>query len=248
MKRKPICLAIVALAAVWLAVGCGGKEQSNTARLLENEPDNPDLVSNLTGINDSSRVPDEPDQAEEKPAPETTAPAAEQPTADDDNIGGSQGAFLGTMKINGEVVKGTFTVMTATASPEIVQKDVATGTEIKLDPGSYDFVFKTETMAGSPEFPLRGVEIPAGRRVKREVKLPTGQLTLVTGAKCSKRPIKLRQKGATEWYQGKFFTCEKLILLAGEYEAEMGEGKGGTPISGIQVYDGGLREVLIRPK
>ncbi|HUT79250.1 MAG TPA: hypothetical protein VM285_16240, partial [Polyangia bacterium] len=79
----------------------------------------------------------------------------------------------------------------------------------------------------------------------REVKYKVGQITLVTGANCQKKPIQIRRKGATDWLPGKFSTCVSIILESGDYDAQMG-GKGGIPISGIQVYDGGIREILIR--
>ena len=100
----------------------------------------------------------------------------------------------------------------------------------------------------NPEMTLRDVEIPAGRRISRDVKLPVGKITLVTGGRCVKKPIKIKQKGASDWYKGKFYTCQQMTLMAGEYEAEVGAGRRGTPVSGIQVYDGGIRDVLIRPK
>jgi hypothetical protein len=112
----------------------------------------------------------------------------------------------------------------------------------------YDFVFQTKSIVGEPEYTLRDVKIEAGRRVRREVKIPTGQITLVTGARCARKPLKIKLKGATDWYKGNFSTCKPITLMAGEYDAEVGGGKRAIPISGIQVYDGGIRDVLIRGK
>ena len=57
-------------------------------------------------------------------------------------------------------------------------------------------------------------------------------------------PIRIKEKGSENWLPGKFFTCQEIILPAGYYDAE----RGSTPISGIQVYDGGIQQVMIRPK
>jgi hypothetical protein len=242
MKTKMFYFLSV-LCASAIVLGCGGKQvESNTAKMLEGEDEDVDLVSHLTGIDEQTAV-----EVEEEPEPELPNAATDSAATTNDNyIGGSQGAFLGTLKVNNETAEGSFTVKTASVRPEVVMADVKAGDEIKLDPGVYDFIFKTTAIVGEPEFTLRDVEITAGERTKRDVKIPTGKITLVTGRKCVKRPIKIKQKGATNWLPGKYSTCKSLILMAGEYEAEMGSGKRGTPISGIQVYDGGIREILIR--
>ena len=147
-----ICVALM----VVFVVACGGKqEKTRTERLVENEKD-VDLVAHLTGIDDGSPVTY--DEADEE-----TPGAAEQPKSDlaandEDNIGGSQGAFVGTMKIGEEEVRGTFTVRKATAENEVVMENVRSGKEVRLEPGRYNFVFKTDQIIGSPEFTLRDVE------------------------------------------------------------------------------------------
>ncbi len=243
--NKALFNIIMGLVASALALGCGGSErESNTAKLLEGEDDNVDLYSHLTGIDDSTPVEVEEDEQPEQP----TQAADTSASSEGESIGGGQGAFYGRLVIAGQEMKGSYTVKRATASGDIVKEDVPAGTEIKLDPGMYDFVFTTDEVVGNPELVLRDVEIPAGRRIKRDVKMPVGKITLVTGARCAKKAIRLRPKGATEWYEGKFYTCVEMTLRAGEYEAEMGGKKRGTPISGIQVYDGGIRDILIRPQ
>lgn len=243
MHKGKTALGLLLIAA--LASACGGRqEKSRTEKLVEDEEDI-DLVAHLTGIDDSTPVSYSEEGAQQ--------PGEEQPRADlsntgkdDDMIGGSQGAFVGNIMINEEEAKGTFTVRRATAENDVVMENVRAGKEIRLDPGRYDFVFKSPKIVGEPEFTLRDVEIEAGRRVKRPVRIPVGQITLVTGGRCAKKPIKIRLKGATDWYPGKFFTCQKLTLMAGEYDAEIVQGRKRTPISGIQVYDGGTRDVHIR--
>lgn len=234
----------VVLSAVLVAVGCGKEEKSTTDKLLEGQGD-VDLVANLTGIDENTRVAVEKDDTENPtgPAQEQASPSASK---DDTYVGGDQGAFIGIMKIGEKEVNGSFKVLKADASGETVMKDVKSGKEIRLDPGKYDFVFSTPTIVGEPEFTLRDVEIESGRRLKRDVNVPVGKITLVTGAKCARKNIKIRLKGASDWYKGKFSTCQELTLMAGEYDAMMGDGKNGTTISGIQVYDGGVRDVLIR--
>ncbi len=241
MKKVKYILWIALMAI--LVAACGGKqEKTRTEKMIENEED-VDLVAHLTGINEGTPVAYD-EQSEEQPGAEQ--PKSELASTDEDNIGGSQGAFIGTMKIGEEEVRGTFTVRKATASNEVVMENVRSGKEIRLDPGQYDFVFTTDKIVGSPEFTLRDVEIEAGRRIKRPVRIPVGEIKLVTGGRCAKKPIKIRLKGATDWYPGKFYTCQKLKLMAGEYDAEIVSGRHRTPISGIQVYDGGTRDVLIR--
>jgi hypothetical protein len=203
-------------------------------------------VDDLTGINENSRVAVENDGQEQPgagPGQENPAPDG---TKDDTFIGGSQGAFIGIMKLGDKEVNGSFNVLKADATGEVVIKDAKAGKEIRLDPGNYDFAFTTPSIVGEPEFTLRDVEILAGRRLSRDVNVPVGKITLVTGAKCQRKTIKIRLKGATDWYKGKFSTCQELTLMAGEYDAQMGDGRNATVISGIQVYDGGVRDVLIR--
>ncbi len=158
--------------------------------------------------------------------------------------GDHQGSFLPVIKIFGEPAKGTYSVKTVSASPTVVMENVPTGVETKIDPGTYDFIFTTEAVAGNPELTLREVEIPSGRRAKRDVKFKVGKITLVTGARCTKSALKIRRKGASDWMPGKYFTCREILLMSGEYDALRGK----TPNSGIQVYDGGIREILIRKK
>ncbi len=243
MKKKHFHIVLGLLAGIFV-LSCAGKQKSQTEMLLEGMDDDVDLVSDLTGIDENSNVPMEQDEDDEAPSsdvPETPTEGA------GDMIGGSRGAFVGRLVIAGQDINGRYTVKRATVSNEIVKENVPAGSEIKLDPGRYDFIFTTDEVLGSPELTLRDVEIEAGRRIKRDVKMPVGQITLKTGAKCSKKPIKIKPKGATDWYKGKFYTCVPIKLMAGNYEAEMKSGKkGGTPISGIQVYDGGIREILIR--
>ena len=239
---KPIYRITVLACAILSAVGCGKEEKSTTDKLLEGQED-VDLVADLTGINENTHVAVEKDDEEQPSAGESAAAS----TAKDDNyIGGSQGAFVGIMKLGEKEVKGTFNVLKADASGETVTKGAKAGKEIRLDPGKYDFVFSTPSIVGEPEFTLRDVEIEAGRRLKRDVNVPVGKITLVTGAKCVRKKIKIRLKGASDWYKGNFSTCQELTLMAGEYDAMMGDGRKGTTISGIQVYDGGVRDILIR--
>jgi hypothetical protein len=126
-----------------------------------------------------------------------------------------------------------------------VQQGVKAGTEISLAPGMYDFAFTANTVAGHPDVSLRDVEIMAGRRLRREVKMPVGEITLVTGAKCQKKSIRIKPADAPEWYDGKYFTCVPILLMAGEYEAELSSKRERTPIKGIQVYDGSIRNIMI---
>ena len=200
--------------------------------------ENVDPVSHLVGdVGPGEIVEDKVEQPSDSVEEST-------PDVSGDVIEGHQGAFLPVIKIFGEPVKGTYTVKTATASADIVKENVPTGVETKFDPGTYDFIFTTEAVAGKPELTMREVEIPSGRRVKRDVKFKVGKITLVTGARCAKSAIKIKRKGATDWMPGKYFTCKEILLMSGEYDALRGK----TPISGIQVYDGGIREILIRKK
>ncbi len=234
----------IALAVLLIGVSCGKKEKSTTEKLLEGQED-VDLVADLTGIDEKTRVAYESDE-EERPSGNTGEDTAPQGANDENYIGGTQGAFLGVLKMGAKEVNGHFKVLKADASAEVVVKDAKAGQEIRLDPGKYDFVFTTPQIVGEPDFTLRDVEIEQGRRLKRDVIVPVGKITLVTGANCARKPIKIRLKGASDWYKGKFSTCQELTLMAGEYDATMGDGKSAVTISGIQVYDGGVRDVLIR--
>ncbi len=244
MKTR-VFQSVVGFIATCLMLGCGGGQpESNTEKLLSEEDENVDLYSHLTGIDDNTAVADDEDD-EEQPE-EASAPAPAGTT--EEIIEGNEGAFQGTLVIAGKPIKGSYTVKAATASGDVIKKNVPSGEEIRLTPGMYDFIFTSPEITGSPELTLRDVEIPAGRRIKRDVKFPVGKITLVTGARCAKKSIKIKQKGATDWIKGKFYTCVQMTLQAGEYEAEVGGKKRGTPISGIQVYDGGIRDILIRNK
>jgi hypothetical protein len=224
-----------------MVLGCGGSNKGSTTEQLLSEEDDVDLVAHLTGIDDQTAVPDAEETDKEKPM-EERAPA---PVASGDYVGGSQGIFVGNLLLDGQDTKGTYTVRSTSGSGEVIKKDIPTGTEIRLDPGFYDFAFSTPKVVGRPEFMLRDVKIEAGQRTKKDVKMPVGKITLITGARCARKPIKIRAKGASDWFKGKFFTCVEMTLMAGEYEAEMRKGKTVTPISGIQVYDGGVRDVQI---
>lgn len=246
MKTTKLCLLATVALVFAFAAGCGGGQKKTMKdKMLEDVEDDPDIVADLTGIDDTTEV-----DVEEEEQPEQAAAAAGQTPSEagGEVIGGNMGAFLPTLKINGKEEKGKYTIRTADTENTVVQENLVTGTQVDLNPGTYDFVFTTEAIVGQPEMTLRDVEIPMGRLIKREVKIPTGQITLVTGGRCVKKPLKIRPKGASDWYPGKFKTCVPMILMAGEYEAEVGGGKRGTPISGIQVYDGGIRDVLIRKK
>jgi hypothetical protein len=239
MKRRIAVLALGFAVLSLAAVACGPKKQPTLKdRALANVGEDVDPVSHLVG--DVAPVPVEQDQAE-KPSETAVAPETE---SDGDNIGGTQGAFYATITVLGQQVEGTFRVLTATEDPQVVKEGLKTGEDVMLDPGNYDFEFMTPAVAGEGKKTLSTVTIPAGRRVKRDVKFPAGKLTLVTGAKCAKAPIKIKEKGSENWLPGKFFTCQEIILPAGYYDAE----RGSTPISGIQVYDGGIQQVMIRPK
>ncbi len=244
MKSSVFFVATLLVAAVLIA-GCDkNKKKSNTADLVANQED-VDLTEFVTGIDDTTEVA----PVEEDDHTQMAGPADEGSEGDDeDMIGGSQGAFLGRLFLNGKETDGHYTVKEATVDGNVVHKDIKAGQEVMLNPGTYDFVFVTKDVVGKPEFTLRDVEIPAGRRIKRDVKMPVGQITLVTGGRCQKKPIKIKQDGATEWIKGKFHTCVAMTLLAGTYEAQLGSGNRAIPISGIQVYDGGIRDVLIRNK
>ena len=241
--QKYLLLTVITFA---FAIGCGGPQKSRTSELVENEGD-VDLYADLTGIDDSTKVQVEDDNTEQ-PANQNTMKQELGEQNDENNIGGSQGAFLGTLTLNGKEAKGKVTVKRADNSGEVVKDGLPANSEIRLDPGKYDFVFTTPKIVGTPEFTLRDVEIEKGRRIKQEVRIPVGEITLVTGARCQKKPVKIRQKGATDWYSGKFYTCVPLTLMPGEYDAEMRQGRSVTPISGIQVYDGGIRNVPIYNK
>lgn len=238
MPRK-IFIAIAIMVSIGFIAACGGSRgKTMKERMLEEDDFEGSLVDSIVGDVDPVDVAEEePEQPAEVPETSTAA--------DKDVIDGTGGAFLARVIAQGKEVDATFRVLTATAAPEVVMEGVRAGTEIRLEPGLYDIVFTTTAIAGSPQATLRGVEIEAGRRTRREVKYRVGQITLVTGARCKKSQIQIRAKGATDWIPGKYFTCEPILLEAGEYEARMG-GARGIPISGIQVYDGGIREILIR--
>jgi hypothetical protein len=231
------------LGAMLLAlVACGGAQESRTEKLISDVDPNVDPVAELSGINDKSNVPVEKEAPPEKPAAAEEKKAA---VSDEEIIEGTDGAFVVRILLSGKEVQGKITVKTPDSNPVIIEDNVPTGKEITLKPGRYDVTIKTDAITGAPEQTLRDVDIPSGRRVKREIKLPVGQITLVTGQNCVRKQIRIKQKGATDWFQGKFTTCEAMTLMAGEYEAEMVEGRNATPISGIQVYDGGIRVVPI---
>ena len=243
MTNKYVVILIGLLIGA-MAIGCGGaKKQSNTEKLLEDVDDDVNLVSEFTGIDDDTNVPVEKDREEQPSAYESSA---RPPKAGEEEIGGNKGAFIGKLQIAGEPVNGTITVKKADTSGTVVVDNAGTGSEITLDPGYYDFVFTSDAVVGSPELTLRDVQIEKGRRITRDVKMPVGQINLVTGKNCKKKPIKIRSKGSSEWYEGNFFTCVPMKLMAGEYEADIGTKKKSIPLSGIQVYDGGVRDIMIR--
>lgn len=232
-----IGLALAALALA--ALGCGPKKGPTIKeRALADVGEDIDPVSHLVG--DVAPVEEEGVKSETP----TESGEAPQTESDGDVIGGPQGAFFATLTVFGKEEAGTIRVLTATDNPQIVQENLPTGKDIMLDPGLYDIEFQTDVVAGGGKKTLQGVEIVAGRRIKREIKYPVGRLTLVTGGRCVKAAIRIKEKGADNWLPGKYFTCQEIILPAGWYEAE----RGSTPISGIQVYDGGIQQVLIRPK
>ncbi|MFO8073968.1 MAG: hypothetical protein R6V85_19065 [Polyangia bacterium] len=240
MKSSLVSLS-AALAAALVALGCGGAQEEKTMkdRMLEEEDEGGDLVDNLIG----DVQPVEMEEEEEQPAEE---PSEKPGVPEEDIIEGTQGALLAKIVVQGEEVDGTLTIKTAEANPVVVEENVPAGAEIRLDPGTYDVVVDTDAVSGNSQLTLRDLEIPSGRRIRREVKYKVGEIKLVTGRRCVKKPIRLKPKGATEWMDEKFKTCVPIILRAGEYEGEMGAGRHGTPISGIKVYDGGKREILIR--
>jgi hypothetical protein len=236
---------ITLLAVIFIAgfAGCGGKQKETTLkdRTMSQVSDDYDPLTAVLGENpelDTAHV-EEDEQTEQMAAAE--APMAE----DEDYIGGTMGVFAPEVTINGEPVHATYTVKEATVQGTVVKENVKSGVETELPPGTYDITFKTKKVAGNQELTLRNVEIIQGRRLKRKVKFPVGKITLVTsGGRCVKKKIKIRKKGATDWIPGKFYTCKEIFLMAGEYEAD----QNGTPISGIQVYDGGTRNIVIHKK
>jgi hypothetical protein len=237
MRIRTVGLAIT-LGIGFASVACGGPEKSRTERAIETMPDDVDPVTAAVG--NVAPVPVEQEVAE-KPS---EAPVAPETESSGDQIEGTQGAFIATIKVLGKEEPGTYKVLTASADPIVVKEDLKTGEEVRLEPGTYDFVFSTPAIAGGKTMTLTGVEIPMGRLIKRDVKIQAGRLTLVTGGKCVKSSIRIKEKGGENWLPGKFFTCQEIVLPAGYYDAE----RGNTPISGIQVYDGGIQQVLIRPK
>jgi hypothetical protein len=240
MRTRQIRL-IGLIAGLALILGCGGqKNQSTTVRLLEDESDDVDIIEEITGIDDNTPIVVEKDKNEG--SSETEPDSLEK---DEDYVGGSQGVFLGKLMIRGDETPGLVNVRTATESNEFVRKGMRANTEISLEPGLYDFTFIADNVAGNPEVTLRDVRITAGRRTRKEVKMPVGEITLVTGVKCKKKPIKIRPIGVPNWYKGKYTTCVPIVLMAGEYEAEISTKNEVTPVSGIQVYDGSTRNVTI---
>ncbi len=239
-KVRLVCVVCV---IAGLLLGCGGSKKSIKEQMLDDMDSDYDLVADITGVDDSTPV-DIDNGEEEQPV----APVA-QPDDDvaGEAIAGPQGAYVAQIIIEGNPSSGTYNVKDIAAGGEIVKRNVPVGEEIRLNPGMYDMVFTAAKVTGKPTFELNDVEIIKGRRIKRDVKIPVGRIRLVTGGRCVKKPIHIKPKGADDWYSGKFFTCQEMLLIAGEYEAVMGKlGRGGTPISGIQVYDGGKRDVLIR--
>lgn len=239
MNTKTI-IAVLCAAALISFGACGSKqpELSSTEKELASMSEGVDPVDALVG--DAPPIEDDSDNPESPSNYNDGASAAN----DEDKIGGTNGALLAVVKVSGEEVKATFTVKEATNAGNVVKSDVKTGKDCSLPPGEYDIVFTTKAVAGNATKTLQGVKIPQGIRIRREVKFPTGQITLVTGGRCAKKAIKIKEKGATEWMPGKYTTCKPINLMAGEYEAEVVAGK--IPISGIQVYDGGIRDILIR--
>lgn len=244
MKTHKLHL-IWALGLSTLVLGCGGSQKDSRTEQILSDEDDVDLVSHLTGIDDNTQVPNVEEAGAEEQPMEEGSPAS---VAKGDYVGGNQGAFIGTLVLDGQETKGSYNVISTSGNGEVIQQNVPTGSEIRLDPGFYDFAFSSPKVVGSPEFLLRDVQIQAGQRTKKEVKMPVGKITLITGANCQRKPIKIRAKGASDWFQGNFYTCKEMTLMAGEYEAEMRKGKTVTPISGIQVYDGGVRDVQIHAK
>jgi hypothetical protein len=237
MKIRTIGLAIT-LGLGFAVVACGAPEKSRTERAIETMPDDVDPVTAAVG--NVAPAPVEQDVVE-KPS---EAPVAPEPESAGDVIEGTQGAFIAKIYVLGKEEAGTYRVLTATADPVVVKENLNAGEQVLLEPGTYDFEFTTPAVAGGKKMTLTGVQIPMGRVVKRDVKVQAGRLTLVTGGKCAKAPIRIKEKGSENWLPGKFFTCQEIVLPAGYYDAE----RGSTPISGIQVYDGGIQQVLIRPK
>jgi len=237
MKIRTVGLAII-LGLGFVVVACGAPEKSRTERAIETMADDVDPVTAAVG--DVTPAPVE-QEVVEKPS---EAPVAPEPDSAGEMIEGTQGAFIATIKVLGKEEPGTYRVLTATADPVVVKEGLKTGEEVLLEPGTYDFEFHTPAVAGGKPMTLTGVQIQMGRRVKREVKVQAGRLTLVTGGKCTKSAIRIKEKGSENWLPGKYFTCQEIVLPAGYYDAE----RGSTPISGIQVYDGGIQQVLIRPK
>jgi len=243
MTKKLVQITTMALSLAMI-IGCGGAEKEKTLkqRTMEATPDDIDPINALVGdVSESEMAAIKDDENQNQVA---TGSAEAGP--DEDYIGGNQGVFLPTVKINNKVAKATYKVQTASDNPVVIQEGITSGVDFSIDPGTYDFVFTTKAIAGNPSTTLQGVEIQAGRRTKREVKFKTGQITLVTGARCVKTPIKIKPMRDANWLPGKYFTCKPIILMAGEYEAIKVKGK--VPISGIKVYDGGIREILIRKK
>ncbi len=244
MNKKPVRLTLSVLVCAF-ALGCGGSrgKEPVTAKLLEDEPKDVDLVAHLTGIDETTPV--EVEQEPEQAQPVEQVP--EDDPAAGEHVGGSMGVFVGTLKLVGEPIDGEITIKTADSQGTVVKEGVDSGSEVRLAPGVYDIVFTTKKLIGDPELSLRDVEITAGRKLTRDLKVPAGEITLVTPGKgCKRIAVRIKPKGATDWYPGKQYTCKPIKLLAGEYEAEYAKGKGGTLIKGIQVYDGGKRDITIR--
>lgn len=243
MNVKPVRLTLSVLVCVF-ALGCGSsKPKPVTAELLEDEPEDIDLVAHLTGIDESTPVTVEEDSKQQQQVEQVP----EDDPAAGEYIGGSMGVFVGTLKLVGEPIDGRITIKRTDADGTVVKDGIASGSEVRLEPGTYDIAYTTDELVGDSELSLRDVEIKAGRKLLRDLKVPAGEITLVTPGKgCKRIAIKIKPKGATDWYPGNYYTCKPLKLLAGEYEAEYAKTKAGTTIKGIQVYDGGKRDITIR--
>ncbi|MCK9524057.1 MAG: hypothetical protein M0R76_13605 [Proteobacteria bacterium] len=232
---KSIVKILILLVAL-LLISCGGTRRtaSPTEGIMKGVDEDYDPVTAILG-KDVELDLDDDDTDEEVASYE--APLA----PDEDLIGGDMGVFLPTVTLNGKEEKATYTVRTADHTATTVHADVTTGQELTLHPGLYDMEFTSKKVAGSVE--LRGVEIIRGRRLKRIVKFPVGEITLLTSERgCATAKIKIRRKDSGDWLPGNYSTCKPILLPAGEYVAD----KGGTEVTGIVVYDGGKRNIVIR--
>ena len=136
-------ISMILVPALFFAICCGsGKPTTLNEKGLAKVDENVDPVSHLVGdVGPGEIVEDKVEQPSDSVEEST-------PDVSGDVIEGHQGAFLPVIKIFGEPVKGTYTVKTATASADIVKENVPTGVETKFDPGTYDFIFTTEAVAG----------------------------------------------------------------------------------------------------